>query len=197
MLPPLDEPSGRQPDRMVYITFGGGPPHWHVRDQEARIRALPPCPVLPADRADLEPVRLRPYAATLWLPDPRRAEPTEVPDETTIQGWRWPSGDSLHLMTYGNPELPGLRAIEVYGSEACRALLAGRPVSVERRAEVTDRGTAFHLAVVSGFLDERTHVHVDVIAGTAERRDALLAALLTLTVDAAAGAEPGGERAGG
>jgi len=177
--PPPEPASGAGADMIHYVSDGSGPPPWHVRDQEARILALPPCAAPPANRAGLTPVALGPYPATLWLPDPAAAEPMEVPD-ATWQGWDWPSGDSLTLSAHRMPGLPGLYALEGYAPGTCRAALAGRPVSVWRWSQEDADGTLHHRAVVGGFLDDATAFYAGVVAGSPEGRDALLAALLTL-----------------
>ncbi len=178
--PLFDGPPETWPDRIVFICDGSGPPRWHVRDQEALIRALPPCAVVAADPATLTPVRLRIHAATIWLPEAELTEDADVPDDGTYQGWWWPQGDALSLQLFGRSDLPGLRSLEGCGERASHALLAGRPMSVDRYAEVDDDGAELHRAVVGGFLDDLTTLHADVIADSPERRDLLLAALLTL-----------------
>jgi hypothetical protein len=189
MTSPFDGPPDSWPDKIVFVSDGSAPPRWHVSDQEALARALPPCPVKPAAHAGLAPVRLRVYPATIWLPASGRSEDTEVPDPESIEGWDWPSDDGLYLMIGTRRDLPRLRSLGYYGPDDCHALLAGRPVAVTRYAEPLENGEVCHRAVVGGYLDDRTTLHVDVIASTQERRDALVAALLTLTPD------PGAPRA--
>ena len=81
--PLVDGPPETWPDRIVFICDGRGPPRWHVRDQEALIRALPPCAIVAADPATLTPVRLRIHAATIWLPEAELTEDADVPDDGT------------------------------------------------------------------------------------------------------------------
>jgi hypothetical protein len=179
------------------VADGSGPPPFHVRDQEARIAALPPCGVAPADRAGLTPVALAPYPATLWLPAPESAEPLDVPPD--VQAWEWPDGAQLHVMVTSTPELPGLFALVGYAPGACRAELAGRPVAVTLvppgAPEPDGSGvTDGYRAQVDGYLDDRASVWAEVDAPTAAARDRLLAALLTLTADGPHG--PAGSRPG-
>jgi hypothetical protein len=179
--PLFDGPPETWPDRIVFISDGSGPPRWHVRDQEALIRALPPCAVVAADRATLTPVGLRIHAATIWLPEAELIEPDDEPDDAPQrEGWHWSSGDALSLQTGGRRGMPGLHSLDGHGPDDEHALLAGRPVSVHRYSEVDEDGTECHRAVVGGFLDDLTTLHADVIADSPERRDLLLAALLTL-----------------
>jgi hypothetical protein len=176
---PFDAPPGGAPDVIHAIADGSGPPPYHVRDQEARILALPPCEVAPADRAALAPVAFHPYPATIWLPAPESTEPTEVPD-ATWQGWDWPTDDGLVIGAGRDEQLPGLYALEGYGPDARRAEIAGRPVSVWRYGSVGETGVRRHRAIVAGFLDDATRLHADIFARSPAARDALLAALLTL-----------------
>ena len=164
------------------VQDGDDPPAYHVRDEEARIATLVPCELAPLARAELTPVALGPYAATLWLPSPELAEATEVPD-ATWQGWEWRSGGSIMLYAQRDPELPGVHALTLPNSSMSHVIVAGRPMRVRRfgPGDPAWRGDG-HVAEVRGFLDDRTNFWAQVEAPTAERRDLLLAALCTLEV---------------
>jgi hypothetical protein len=179
-----------RPEKILFVADGSAPARYHVRDQEAFTGALPPIPVTPADRAALTPVRLGAYPATLWLPSPDTAEPLEGPDPPRSQGWEWPSGEWLMLVLWPRPELPALHAVSGYPAGAVGVRVAGRPMAVEvphpdpaGSGEVAD-GAARFAYTVSGYLDDATHLWVDLDAPTPAQRDHLLAALLTLAVDA-------------
>ena len=190
------------------VSDGSGPPPWHVRDQEARIRALTPCEVARADRAALAPARLATYPATIWLPAEARAEADEAgdrPPETDAAGaggyvevdaWEWPNGDTLLLMITTSPGLPGLHALLGYAAEDRHALVGGRALRVRRYAWTSEAETV-HYAVVDGHLDDLHEIYGNVHAATPEARDALLALLLTLTPDAAPETPSSGVRAPG
>jgi hypothetical protein len=190
-------------DAVNAVTEGSGPPPFHIADQERLHAALPPCDVSAADRATLTAVRLRAFPATVWLPAPATAEPMELPelaDGTVWQGWEWPSGASLLLDLHPDAALPGLHFLEGALPGAQCAVVDGRPMRVDRR-DPDETGRDFR-AWMRGFLDAQAGVQARcsaaVAAPSAAERDALLAALLTLTLDPPAGArEPARTPPGG
>ncbi len=188
--PPIDW------DQVRYIhvvSDGTQPPAFHVRDQERRDGALPPCELAPADRSQLSPVRLASCPATLWLPAVEVTAPMDVPPRTpagTPQGWEWPSGAWLYLAIDTDPLLPDLHALTGGAADAQCAVVAGRPMRLERRGP-TEPG-ADHGGWVQGFLGERLQFFAQVSAPSAAERDALLCAVLTVTPDAGTGGEATG-----
>jgi hypothetical protein len=191
----FEGPPESWPDKIVAIGARDDQPRWHVRDQESLIRALPPCPVAPADRDGLAPATLATYPATLWLPPGATpAEYEEDEDSATgeeasprplmlLEGWDWPDGASLQLMIGTSPELPARYALSRYDAEDRRADLGGRPVRVRRYAQADDAGRLTHWAVVDGFLGDAHTVYAAVDAAAPSTRDAILAALLTWAPD--------------
>lgn len=167
------------------VADGSDPPAFNVRDQEWRYKALPLCDLQAAGRGALTSVRLAAFATTVWVPSPGAAEPMEVPEPaggSEWQGWEWPSGASLLIDMDRDPLLPGLHALSggVPGSQ--RATVAGRPMQVDRR-DPDETGRDFR-GWVQGFLTDQLRVYAAVAARSADERDALLSAVLTLTPDA-------------
>ncbi|GLC24918.1 hypothetical protein [Roseisolibacter agri] len=207
MQPHPDLPDGWEDHEWIEAVSEGGPPAFHVRDQDARIRALPPCEIAPAERPALVPVRLETYPATIWLPAAARPEADTEDDGGSdaangdtrayaeVESWEWPDGGSLLVWISGSPELPGLHALPGYRPEDRCADIGGRPVCVRRYGRPSASGRADHYAVVDGHVDELHTLYARVLAATAEARDAMLAVLLTLTPDASATGDPSGERA--
>ena len=154
----------------------------HRREQLRFDAALPLCEVGPADRAMLREVALAPIAGRLWLPDPERGRAVDVPDGSW-QGWEWPDESRLLLMAYRAPELPMLASLAPGGPSSRRAIVAGQLMHVRRC--VPDDGVYVgdgYAADVQGILGEQTRFWAQVVAPTLERRDALLAALLTVEI---------------
>lgn len=199
------EPTNQQPDSpddwadvewVDAVSDGSGPAPWHVRDQQARIRELPPCEVAPAVRDALTPVRLETYPATIWLPAEARAQADDARDQppaadapvagshVEVDAWEWPNGDTLECMISTSPGLPGLHALTGYTAADRHAVVGGRPLRVRRHAYTFGEGATVYFAVVDGHLDDLHEVYGNVHATTPEARDALLAVLLTLTPDA-------------
>ena len=170
---------GPAPVSGYIVQDGSGPPPFRVADQERLAAALPACPLARLDPGALSTVPLRPYAATVRLPDARAATDEDVPDSTG-QAWRRPDGARLIVSARRRPELPGLHALEGPGPGGCGLRPADRPMPVGFRTEPRRGGGTWHRAWVSGFLDDTTEFFVDVIAPSAGRRDSLLAALGTL-----------------
>ncbi len=205
MQPHPDLPDGWEDHEWIEAVSEGGPPAFHVRDQDARIRALPPCEIVAAERSALLPVRLETHPATIWLPADARPEADTEDDDgpdaadgdarsyAEVESWEWPDGDSLLVWISGSPDLPGLHALPGYGAEDRCADMGGRPVRVRRYAQPSDSGQVVHYALVDGHVDDRHALHACVRAATAEARDAILAVLLTLTPDApsSSGDSPG------
>jgi len=183
----LSDPEPINWDEVVAIqavTDGSDPPTFHVRDQERRYAALAACDLPAADRGALTPTRLAALPATVWLPAPGAAEPMEVPEPaggSAWQGWEWPSGASLLLDVDRDPLLPGLRALAGGLPGSQRAVVAGRPVRVDRR-DPDETGRDFG-GWVHGFLTDQIRIYAAVGAPSAAERDALLSAALTLTPD--------------
>jgi hypothetical protein len=154
----------------------------HRREQLLLDGALPPCEVAPADRATLREVMLAPIAGRLWLPEPEAGSAMDGPDGSW-QGWEWPDGSWLLLMAYRDPQLPMLASLAPGGSSSRRAVVAGQQMHVRRC--VPGDGVYVgdgYAADVQGILGEQTRFWAQVVAPTVERRDALLAALLTMEV---------------
>ena len=164
----------------------GGPPAFHVSDEEARVRSLPRCEIVPIRRETLTPVMLRPYAATLWLP-PGAVEDTELASDTG-QGWDWPTGESLYLQTHRDPELPGVYTLTTASPGVTWLEVAGRPMRVRRCApgDPQWRGDGY-AAEVAGFLDDRTSFWALSQAPLYEQSEYILAAVATLSTYAREG----------
>ena len=107
----------------------------------------------------------------------------EVP-EPIWQGWTWQHGASLVLQADHGSCLPGLISITTPEPEACRLMIAARPMYVRRFApgDPAWRGRDY-AAEVEGFLDDSTSFLARVRSLTADERDSLLAALTTLKPD--------------
>jgi hypothetical protein len=190
MKPHPDLPEGWEALEWVNAVSGGsGTPHWHVRDQQARILELPPCTLAAADRRALAPARLATYPASIWLPAAARREANDETDgpsagpSVEVEEWEWPNGDTLVLMITTSPDLPGLHALIGYDTEDERVTVGGRPMRLRRLARSEAVGRSDHSAVVDGHLDDRHDFYGLVRAATPESCDELTALLLTLTVD--------------
>jgi hypothetical protein len=159
----------------------GGTPAFHVSDEEARLRSLPRCVVVPIHLERLRPVKLRPYPATVWLP-PDAVENTDVA-HATFQGWQWSAGESLYLQAHRDPELPGVYTLtEASPAVACLDV-GGRPMRVRRFAPGDQqwRGEGYGVEV-AGFLDDRTSFWAMIQSPRNEQGEYLLAAVATLSI---------------
>jgi hypothetical protein len=157
-------------------------PAFDIGDQEAVYRSLPSCLLPPLSLDRHERVALTCFPATLFLPSPESAEPTEVPD-VMWQGWDWRSGDAMLLMILVEPELPKLRAITNAHATMCHAIIAGRPMGIRRLAP-GDPGWFgdCYAAEVYGFVNDSTEFWAQVRSLTAAGRDLLLAAVASLAL---------------
>jgi hypothetical protein len=176
-------------DEPVYLNAvqRGGPPAFTVADEEARVRSLPRCAIVPVRRETLAPVALRVYAATIWLP-PDAVEDTEVDSDTTVsvcQGWEWPTGESLSLQAHRDRELPGVYTLTVASPGVTCLEVAGRPMRVRRYAPGAPewRGEGY-AAEVAGFLDDRTSFWALARGPRYEQCEYILAAVATLSTEA-------------
>jgi hypothetical protein len=169
-------------DQLVNASSGDVPhlPH-HIRDEERLIAELPACSLRPIACDSADERHLSTYPATLWIPALGTAEVMEVP-EPTWNGWEWACDTSLLIHVDRDPHLPRLSNLTAAMPSDSQALVGGRPMRVRPLAPGDPGWAGKEFAgLVLGFLDEATRFWAQAVAPTEVTRDALLAAVLTLT----------------